>query len=108
MELKAHLYRLENIKAIHDLATAGIDHQVISVFLSAEGICITPIEVTNIVNTYDALGKEKVPTKKYKPYSLLKKSVRRTKIYHALFNQIQPNKKPRINRGFFIHLEVMD
>ena len=64
MELKAHLYRLENIKAIHDLAAAGIDHHVISVFLSAEGIDLSALEVTNIVNTYDALGKEKVPSKK--------------------------------------------
>lgn len=64
MELKAHLYRLENIKAIHDLATAGIDHHVISVFLSAEGIDLSALEVTNIVNTYDALGKEKLPSKK--------------------------------------------
>ena len=64
MELKAHLYRLENIKAIHDLAAAGVDHHVISVFLSAEGIDLSALEVTNIVNTYDALGKEKVPSKK--------------------------------------------
>lgn len=64
MELKAHLYRLENIKAIHDLAAAGIDHHVISVFLSAEGIDLSALEVTNIVNTYDALGKEKLPSKK--------------------------------------------
>ena len=64
MELKAHLYRLENIKAIHDLAAAGVDHHVISVFLSAEGIDLSALEVTNIVNTYDALGKEKLPSKK--------------------------------------------
>ena len=64
MELKAHLYRLENIKAIHDLAAAGVDHHVISVFLSAEGIDLSALQVTNIVNTYDALGKEKVPSKK--------------------------------------------
>ena len=64
MELKAHLYRLENIKAIHDLAAAGIDHHVISVFLSAEGIDLSALEVTNIVNTYDELGKEKLPSKK--------------------------------------------
>ena len=64
MELKAHLYRLENIKAIHDLAAAGVDHHVISVFLSAEGIDLSALEVTNIVNTYDELGKEKVPSKK--------------------------------------------
>ncbi|RLZ08162.1 hypothetical protein EAH57_10045 [Acinetobacter sp. 2JN-4] len=73
MELKAHLYRLENIKAIHDLATAGVDHHVISVFLSAEGIELTALEVTNIVNTYDALGKEKVPSKKVQALIAAKK-----------------------------------
>ena len=64
MELKAHLYRLENIKAIHDLAKAGVDHHVISVFLTAEGIELSSLEVTNIVNIYDELGKEKLPSKK--------------------------------------------
>ncbi|MCL6176227.1 hypothetical protein [Acinetobacter baumannii] len=64
MELKAHFHRLENIKAIHDLDTAGLDHHVIAVFLSAEGISITAQEVTSIVNTYDALGKVKLPSKK--------------------------------------------
>ncbi|AVI33030.1 MULTISPECIES: hypothetical protein [Acinetobacter calcoaceticus/baumannii complex] len=64
MELKAYLYRLENIKAIHDLDAAGLDHHVIAVFLSAEGISMTAQEVTTIVNTYDALGKVKLPSKK--------------------------------------------
>lgn len=73
MELKAHLYRLENIKAIHDLAAAGIDNNVISVFLSAEGISLTTLEVTNVVNTYDALGKEKVPSKKVQALIAAKK-----------------------------------
>ena len=73
MELKAHLYRLENIKAIHDLAAAGMDHHVISVFLSAEGIDLSALEVTNIVNTYDALGKEKVPSKKVQALIATKK-----------------------------------
>ncbi|QER39368.1 hypothetical protein F2A31_06460 [Acinetobacter suaedae] len=73
MELKAHLYRLENIKAIHDLAKAGIDHHVISVFLTAEGVELTTLEVTNIVNTYNALGKEKVPNKKVQALIAAKK-----------------------------------
>ncbi|MCE6235701.1 hypothetical protein [Acinetobacter pittii] len=64
MELKAHFHRLENIKAIHDLDAVGLDHHVIAVFLSAEGISITAQEVTSIVNTYDALGKVKLPSKK--------------------------------------------
>ena len=73
MELKAHLYRLENIKAIHDLAAAGVDHHVISVFLSAEGIDLSALEVTNIVNTYDVLGKEKVPSTKVQALIAAKK-----------------------------------
>lgn len=64
MELKAHFHRLENIKAIHDLDAAGIDHHVIAVFLSAEGVSMTAQEVTTIINTYDALGKVKLPSKK--------------------------------------------
>lgn len=64
MELKAHFHRLENIKAIHDLHAAGLDHHVIAVFLSAEGISMTVQEVSSIVNTYDALGKVKLPSKK--------------------------------------------
>ncbi|MDC4794603.1 hypothetical protein NQ843_01850 [Acinetobacter baumannii] len=64
MELKTYLHRLENIKVIHDLDAAGLDHHVIAVFLSAEGISMTAQEVTTIVNTYDALGKVKLPSKK--------------------------------------------
>lgn len=64
MELKAHFHRLENIKAIHDLHAAGLDHHVIAVFLTAEGISMTTHEVSSIVNTYDALGKVKLPSKK--------------------------------------------
>lgn len=63
MELKAHFHRLENIKAIHDLHAAGLDHHVIAVFLTAEGISMTTQEVSSIVNTYDALGKVKLPSK---------------------------------------------
>ena len=64
MELKAHFHRLENIKATHDLHAAGLDHHVIAVFLTAEGISMTTQEVSSIVNTYDALGKVKLPSKK--------------------------------------------
>lgn len=64
MELKAHFHRLENIKAIHDLHAAGLNHHVIAVFLTAEGISMTTQEVSSIVNTYDALGKVKLPSKK--------------------------------------------
>ena len=47
MELKAYLHRLENIKAIHDLDAAGLDHHVIAVFLSAEGISMTAQEAVS-------------------------------------------------------------
>ncbi len=73
MELKSHLYRLENIKAIHELAKAGLDHHVISVFLTAEGVKLSALEVSNIVNTYDALGKEKLPSKKVQALIAAKK-----------------------------------
>ena len=73
MELKAHLYRLENIKAIHDLAKADVDHHVISVFLAAEGVCLTTLEVTNIINSYDALGKAKLPSRKVQALIAAKK-----------------------------------
>ena len=73
MELKAHLYRLENIKAIHDLAKAGVCHHVISVFLAAEGICLSTLEVTNIINSYDALGKAKLPSRKVQALIAAKK-----------------------------------
>mgnify|MGYP003435761901 CR=1 FL=1 len=73
IELKSHLYRLENIKVIHDLAKAGVQHHVISVFLAAEGIELTALEVTNIVNTYDALGRERLPSKKVQSLITAKK-----------------------------------
>jgi hypothetical protein len=63
MELKAHLYRLENIKAIHDLKSR-CGSSCHFRFLTAEGIELSSLEVTNIVNTYDELGKEKLPSKK--------------------------------------------
>lgn len=73
MELTQHLYRAENIKAIHDLHDAGVSHHVIAVFMSAEGIQLQPQDVTSIINTYDALGKEKAPNKKVKALIAAKK-----------------------------------
>ena len=86
MELKAHFHRLENIKAIHDLDAAGLDHHVIAVFLSAEGISITAQEVTSIVNTYDALGKVKLPSKKCRHLLMPKSLDRMMRACRALFN----------------------
>lgn len=86
MEFKAHFHRLENIKAIHDLSAAGLDHHVIAVFLSAEGISITTQEVTSIVNTYDALGKLKLPSKKYRRLLKPKSLAKMMRACRALFN----------------------
>lgn len=41
--------------------------------MTAEGIDIQPQDVTSIVNTYDALGKEKLPSKKVKALIAAKK-----------------------------------
>lgn len=88
MELKAHFHRLENIKAIHDLHAAGLDHHVIAVFLTAEGISMTTQEVSSIVNTYDALGKVKLPSKKKYRHLLMPKNLdRMMRTCRALFNQ---------------------
>ncbi len=86
MELKTYLHRLENIKAIHDLDAAGLDHHVIAVFLTAEGISMTAQEVTTIVNTYDALGKVKLPSKKVQALINAKKLGQLMRACRALFN----------------------
>lgn len=66
MEIKTHLHRIENIKAIHELHAAGVHHHVIAVFLTAEGISISKQDVTSIINSYDALGKARIPSRKVK------------------------------------------
>ena len=45
------------------LQKAGVDHHVISVFLTAEGIKLTTLEVTNIINTYDTRKRKKYQVK---------------------------------------------
>ncbi|KGT47030.1 MULTISPECIES: hypothetical protein [Acinetobacter] len=64
MYLKDHIVRIENIKTLQALDHANIDHKVIALFMSSEGITMQPYEVSAILNTYDALGLKKIPTKK--------------------------------------------
>lgn len=64
MYLKDHIVRIENIKTLQALDHANIDHKVIALFMSSEGINMQPYEVSAILNTYDALGLKKIPTKK--------------------------------------------
>ncbi|WP_180075009.1 MULTISPECIES: hypothetical protein [unclassified Acinetobacter] len=64
MYLKKHIVRMENIKMLQTLDQANIDHKVIALLMSCEGIPLQSHEVTAILNSYDALGARKVPSKK--------------------------------------------
>lgn len=64
MYLKDHIVRVENVKALQALDAANIDHKVIAMFMSCEGIPLQTYEVSAILNSYEHLGNKKVPTKK--------------------------------------------
>jgi hypothetical protein len=64
MYLKDHIVRVENVKALQALDAANIDHKVIAMFMSCEGIPLQTYEVSAILNSYEHLGGKKVPTKK--------------------------------------------
>lgn len=64
MYLKDHIVRVENIKTMQNLDAAGIDHRVIAMFLSCEGIPMQSADICAILNNYDALGSRKIPSKK--------------------------------------------
>ncbi|ANF81956.1 hypothetical protein A3K93_06955 [Acinetobacter sp. NCu2D-2] len=64
MYLKDHIVRIENIKMMQALDHANIDHKVIALFLSCEGIPVQAHEVSAMLNSYDALGSKKLPSKK--------------------------------------------
>ena len=60
MYLKEHIVRVENIKTLQALDQANIDHKVIALFMSCEGIKMQAYEVGAILNSYNALGSKKV------------------------------------------------
>lgn len=64
MYLKDHIVRVENIKALQALDAANIDHKVIAMFMTCEGIPLQTYEVSAIINNYEALASKKVPSKK--------------------------------------------
>ncbi|WP_374664092.1 hypothetical protein [Acinetobacter sp.] len=64
MYLKDHIVRVENIKTLQTLDAANIDHKVIAMFMTCEGIPLQAHEVSVIINSYDALGSKKIPSKK--------------------------------------------
>lgn len=64
MSLKDIMLRTENLKAIKELHEAGIDHRVIALFLSSEGIPMQVDEVHALVQHYEMLSLVKLPSKK--------------------------------------------
>ena len=66
MYLKEHIVRVENIKTMQTLNDAGIDHKVIAMFMSCEGIPMQSPDICAILNNYDTLGSKRLPSKKVK------------------------------------------
>lgn len=66
MIFKNHIVRIENIKTMQMLHDAKIDHQVIAIFMSCEGIPLEANEVSAILKQYDSLGQNKASTRKAK------------------------------------------
>jgi hypothetical protein len=64
MYLKEHIVRVENFKTIQALDAANINHKVIALFMTCEGVPLKDFEVSAILNSFDALGNKKVPSKK--------------------------------------------
>ena len=69
MYLKEHIVRVENIKTMQTLNAAGIDHKVIAMFMSCEGIPMQSPDICAILNNYDTLGSKRLPSKKVKALS---------------------------------------
>ena len=66
MYLKEHIVRVENIKTMQTLNAAGIEHKVIAMFMSCEGIPMQSPDICAILNNYDTLGSKRLPSKKVK------------------------------------------
>ena len=49
MYLKDHIVRVENVKALQALDAANIDHKVIAMFMSCEGVPMQTFEVSAIL-----------------------------------------------------------
>ena len=64
MYLKDHFVRIENIKAMQALHEANIDHKVIAVFMTSEGIAMQAQDVSCILSSYGLLGTHKLPARK--------------------------------------------
>ena len=61
MYLKDHIVRVENIKMLQAMHAAKIDHKVIALFMSCEGMPLQAHDVSSILNHYDTLGPKTLP-----------------------------------------------
>ncbi|MEG0482193.1 MAG: hypothetical protein RR569_03695 [Acinetobacter sp.] len=66
MIFKDHIVRIENIKTMQMLNAAKLDHKVIAMFMSCEGVPLEKADVSAILQQYDSLGQHKVSYKKAK------------------------------------------
>lgn len=66
MIFKDHIVRSENIKTMQMLHDAKLDHQVIAMFMTCEGIPLEADEVSAILKQFDVLGQHKASRKKAK------------------------------------------
>lgn len=64
MTLKDQIYRAENLKALHCMHKAGIQHHVIALFMTSEGLPLSEQDVALLINLYDDCGKIRVQQKK--------------------------------------------
>lgn len=73
MFLKDHITRTENIKAIQALNQAQIDHDVIALFMTREGITMQAQDVRSILNSHEQLGSRRLASKKVQALLAAKK-----------------------------------
>lgn len=66
MIFKDHIFRVENIKTMQMLSDAKVDHQVIALFMTCEGIPLSTEDVSSILRHYDCLGQHRVSAQKAK------------------------------------------
>jgi hypothetical protein len=64
MHLKQHMLRIENMKTLQALDAAKIDHKVIALFMSSEGVLLDAKDIGILLNSFDVLGFKKIPSKK--------------------------------------------
>lgn len=73
MFLKDHITRTENIKTIQALNHAQIDHDVIALFMTREGIAMQAQDVRSILNSYAQLGSRRLDSNKIQALLTAKK-----------------------------------